>query len=92
MSNQLRDDTAHCKGEAELSEQTVSNKLMGLITEVISIATEESKPVVLAFTTKDGASDQQFDLTVVTTSRTATTESRQFSWATAVNTVVETGT
>ena len=40
MSNQLRDDTSRCKGEAELSSQTTSNKQMGLITVVISITTE----------------------------------------------------
>ena len=79
MSNQLRDDAARCKGEAELSAQTASSKQMDLITTVISIATEESTPVGLAVAAKDGASGEQFGLTVATTSRTATTESRQVS-------------
>ena len=55
---------------------------MGLITTVISIATEESTPVGLTVVSKDGTSGEQFGLTVTTTSRTATTENRQVSWAT----------
>ncbi len=65
---------------------------MGLITTVISIATEEITPVGLAVVSKGGTSGEQFGLTVTTTSRTATTENRQVSWATVVNTVVETDT
>jgi hypothetical protein len=76
MSNQLRDDTEHFKGEAGLSTQTVTNKQMGLITTVISIVTEERTSVGLSVAAKDGVSGEQFGLTVATTSRTTTTESR----------------
>ena len=70
MSNQLRDDTARCKGEPELSAQTASSKQMGLITAVISIATEvENTQVGLAVEAKDGVGDEQLCLNTATTSR-----------------------
>ena len=65
---------------------------MGLITVVISIDTEESTQVGLVVVGKDGASGEQFGLTVATTSRSTTTENRQVSWVTVVNDVVETDT
>ena len=74
MSNKLRDDTTHCKGEAEFSAQTTSSKQMGLITAVISIATEvENTQVGLAVEAKDGVGDEQLCLNTATTSR-------KFNW------------